>query len=160
MEQRSYSTVEELERHRKFEEQQLQQRINKRMDNGILAPVMEGYSPLFIYIAGPLNSSNLVSTNIHQTIKIADVLRADGFMPFVPHLDWLWELVSQHRNEEFYMEWDFAWLTKCDAVFRMEGASKGADREVAYAQELNIPVFYDMFELHNWAKQNRVLITP
>lgn len=35
-------------------------------------------------------------------------------------------------------------LTKCDAILRIEGASKGADQDVAIAKELGLTVYYDI----------------
>jgi len=35
-------------------------------------------------------------------------------------------------------------LTKCDAVLRIKGASKGADQDVAIAKELGLTVYYDI----------------
>lgn len=40
-----------------------------------------------------------------------------------------------------------ALLRKCDAVFRIEGASNGADQDVMIAQELGIPVYYQLEEV-------------
>ncbi len=33
-------------------------------------------------------------------------------------------------------------LTKCDALLRLEGASKGADEDVRIAQEIGLTVYY------------------
>ncbi|GGB19195.1 DUF4406 domain-containing protein [Puia dinghuensis] len=33
-------------------------------------------------------------------------------------------------------------LEKCDAVYRIEGASKGADQDVALAKQRGLPVYY------------------
>lgn len=38
-------------------------------------------------------------------------------------------------------------LEKCDAVFRIEGASKGADQDVRIAQERGLPVYRRMEEI-------------
>ena len=35
------------------------------------------------------------------------------------------------------------WLKRCDLVYRLKGASKGGDEEVALAKELGIPVIYE-----------------
>jgi hypothetical protein len=43
-------------------------------------------------------------------------------------------------------------LSKCDAVFRLEGASKGADEEVKLAKEKGLKVYYrleDVPHAHN-----------
>jgi hypothetical protein len=39
------------------------------------------------------------------------------------------------------------WLELCDAVYRIEGASPGADREVRRAVEVGMPVYYSLEEL-------------
>jgi hypothetical protein len=40
-------------------------------------------------------------------------------------------------------------LTKCDAVLRIEGASKGADQDVKIAQELGLKIYYDVKDIPN-----------
>ncbi|QCX02345.1 DUF4406 domain-containing protein [Aggregatimonas sangjinii] len=40
-------------------------------------------------------------------------------------------------------------LTKCDAILRIEGASKGADEDVRIAKELGLKVYYDLNEIPN-----------
>ena len=42
---------------------------------------------------------------------------------------------------ERWLEYDMEWLTACDALVRLPGESKGADREVARAKELGIEVY-------------------
>lgn len=39
---------------------------------------------------------------------------------------------------------------RCDALYRMEGDSPGADREVEFANMHNIPVFFDIDDLNEW----------
>ena len=46
------------------------------------------------------------------------------------------------------MKLDFEWIKSCDALLRIEGISSGADREVEFAKNNNIPVFF--------AKENEV----
>ncbi len=38
-------------------------------------------------------------------------------------------------------------LARCDAVWRIDGASKGADIDVATARKLGLPVFYALDEI-------------
>ncbi len=38
-------------------------------------------------------------------------------------------------------------LTRCDAVLRISGASRGADMDVAHAQALGLPVYHAVEEL-------------
>ncbi len=38
-------------------------------------------------------------------------------------------------------------LTKCDAILRIEGESKGADQDVEVAKELGLKVYYNLDEI-------------
>ena len=38
-------------------------------------------------------------------------------------------------------------LTKCDAVLRIEGASKGADQDVEVAKKLGLKIYYSLSEI-------------
>ena len=55
-----------------------------------------------------------------------------------------------------HAEWlaiDFAWVAVSDAVLRLPGESKGADRETAEAERLGIPVFHSVADLLRWARE-------
>lgn len=82
----------------------------------------------------------------------ANNLRDLGFHPFVPHLCVYWHEITP-REHESWMEFDFAWLVKCDAVFRMTGHSPGSDREVEFARTKGIPVFFNIGDLLLWARK-------
>ena len=56
-----------------------------------------------------------------------------------------------------YEEWmaiDFEMVRRSDAVFRLPGISDGAEREVALADDLGLPVFTVMDELLEWLLVN------
>jgi hypothetical protein len=89
-----------------------------------------------IYIAGPYTTPDPCE-NTHIAIGVAENLISLGF---VPHLTHFWHTMRPHTYD-FWLQYDLVWMEKCDAVFRIEGASIGADREVARAKELGIPVF-------------------
>jgi hypothetical protein len=108
-------------------------------------------SDLHVYVAGPLTKGDW-NGNIRAACQMADALFDHGFMPFVPHLTSTWDLIS-HRDYEDWMKLDFAWLQKCDAVFRLQGESPGADREVALAKELDIPVFTSVAAILEWRRE-------
>lgn len=92
-----------------------------------------------VYIAGPLSLGDSF-LNVREACKAANVLMTAGCVPFVPHLNAFWHCMFP-REEEDWIQWDFAWLDTCDYLVRLRGVSKGADREVEYAQSHNIPVF-------------------
>jgi hypothetical protein len=52
-------------------------------------------------------------------------------------------MIHPHHGEH-WLAWDFQWLSVCDALVRLPGESKGADREVAFCAERGVPVFHGM----------------
>lgn len=100
-----------------------------------------------VYLAGPYSKPDPVE-NMHRAIKIADGL-LDVCVPFIPHLTGTWHMVSPKP----YPEWlalDLAYLARCDAVYRFDGESSGADGEVNHALELGIPIFHSEASLREW----------
>ena len=65
----------------------------------------------------------------------------DGLAPYVPHWDAL--LFLPEGNWNAYLEWDLEYVALMEALWRLEGESKGADLEVERAKALGIPVFYE-----------------
>lgn len=100
-----------------------------------------------IYLAGPYTNPDPVE-NIHRAIKIADGL-LDVCVPVIPHLTGFWHVVSPKPYEE-WLRIDLVLMHRCDAVYRFDGASSGADNEVAEAEEAGLPVFYDEASLRQW----------
>ena len=96
-----------------------------------------------VYIAGPISLGDRVA-NIRQAILAADLVLRAGHTPFVPHLDFLWELVVGDAPYEGRMAYDHEWIKVCGALIRLPGASSGADREVVWARELGIPVYFSV----------------
>lgn len=104
-----------------------------------------------IYIAGPYTNPDPVE-NTHDTIKVADRLVDSGKVtPVVPHVSLLWHLVTP-RPAEFWYEYDYALLVKCDGVLWLPGESSGARAEVELAQSLQIPVFNSEDEVLRFAQ--------
>jgi nucleoside 2-deoxyribosyltransferase len=103
-----------------------------------------------VYIAGPYTRPDPVE-NSHAIIQFASDLIDEGLVtPVVPHLTLMWHLVSP-RPLEFWYEYDVATLARCDALFRVDGESTGADREVEFAAARAIPVFTTRDQLREWA---------
>lgn len=99
----------------------------------------------YVYVAGPFTHGDRLA-NIAAAIDAGDKLIKAGFIPFIPHLTALWEKHTKAIwDYEDWLSFDLKWLSKCDAVFRIPGHSPGADREVAHAEQLAIPV-YTSFE--------------
>jgi hypothetical protein len=92
----------------------------------------------YVYIAGPMTIGD-VAHNTQSAVRAAECVLAWGGIPYVPHTTLLWHLISPHEHE-YWMSLDLPWLRLCDVVIRLEGKSKGADREVAEAHNWQIPV--------------------
>lgn len=111
---------------------------------------MEFADRKLVYIAGPYANPDPV-WNTHETIKAADAIQDHGTITaFVPHLTLLWHIVVPHDVGHWYT-YDLAVLKRCDALYRLEGKSSGADNEVDFACYSGIPVFTDVDELLKWA---------
>jgi len=94
-----------------------------------------------IYIAGPYSIGDKLE-NVHTAIRTANELADIGFAPYCPHaLTHYWDQLHP-RPYEFWLELDRHFLVCCDAVYRMQGESTGADREVKQAISLGIPIFH------------------
>ena len=101
-----------------------------------------------IYVAGPLDVGTLATpTNVLNACRAASSLASMGHTPFVPHLSVLWDLITPGRDYEWWISWCLDWVAQCEGLFRLPGASPGADREVELAQELKIPVFTALWEI-------------
>lgn len=101
-----------------------------------------------VYVAGPYSQGN-VSRNVQNALHMGDLVYDIGGVPIVPHLSHLWDLVDP-KDYEHWMELDFDLLENCAALFRMEGESPGAEREIAFALDHGIPVFRNLDALEDW----------
>jgi hypothetical protein len=87
---------------------------------------------------------------IDNAVKAGSQLILAGLFPFIPHL---FGLIPDGEpvGYEGMMIYDLAWLERCDALLRIPGYSPGADREVARARELGLPIFFTTSEVLQWA---------
>lgn len=105
----------------------------------------ESRSIKYVYIAGPYSTGDCV-VNTRRAMEEWEHLREHGFIPFCPH----WSMFQHIHSPLPYEDWlafDVEWIRRCDALLRMPGESSGADREVAFAIQIGIPVFADVKEL-------------
>lgn len=98
-----------------------------------------------IYVAGPMLTSGNPYVNVRDGLRVGTTLMKRGYYPFIPHLTAVWEIAA---SEDFaYEDWlrlDFESVGMADALLRLPGDSRGADREVAEAKRLGIPVYYSI----------------
>lgn len=106
-----------------------------------------------VYVAGPISNGEdkhmgyqSVVDNIRNAVTLGGRIADRGYSPFVPHLTHFWNLMDPRPYSE-WLRLDDEWVLASDVVYRMPGASKGADHEVALAKAHGIPVVYSMEEL-------------
>ena len=95
----------------------------------------------YIYLAQPISKGNSFQ-NIRDGVIVSDFLMRKGYVVFNPGLSALHDMIIYNTPYELYMSQDFAWIEKCDCLIRLPGDSPGADREIEYAKQHNVPVFY------------------
>ncbi len=98
-----------------------------------------------VFISGPYAYPDPV-INTRNAILAGNKIAKLGHIPFIPHLNLQWHMVCPH-NANFWYKYDLEWLDICDAVLRLPGWSRGADKEVEYAKLKGIRVIYGINEL-------------
>lgn len=99
-------------------------------------------------MAGPISQGNPVA-NCQRAIAMGFELMDLGYAPYVPHYSYFADPDSL-QGKGRYKQWidlDLSWISTCHALLRLPGPSKGADREVAWAKKIGVPVFHDLFTL-------------
>ncbi|HEY1119898.1 MAG TPA: DUF4406 domain-containing protein [Acidimicrobiales bacterium] len=91
-----------------------------------------------VYVAGPITGNPWGC--VRQATDAFAWLRDAGCVPFLPQLSVLHEMVAPMSHDE-WLAYNLDMLAHCDAIVRLPGGSPGADREVAHATALGLPVF-------------------
>lgn len=101
---------------------------------------------IHVYIAGPMRGSGTTHSDENIQAGIAAYRRVllAGHAPFCPHLNHYADPHYEHLRVEHWLYFDRAWISRCQALIRLPGASVGADQEVAWAREFGLPVFADV----------------
>ncbi len=114
---------------------------------------------MLILIAGPYRSGTnndplLIEKNMKRLESVALPIFRKGHIPMIG--EWvanpLIELAgSKEVGDAIFQEIQYPTahrlLTKCDAILRIEGESKGADQDVKIAKELGLKVYYDLKDI-------------
>jgi len=106
---------------------------------------------MLVYIAGPLSKGPL-EMNIRNAVSVGRTLLASDIDPVIPHLYCFMEMMFPLQDYERWLKFDFELIKRCDALLRIPGLSDGADREVSFAVDRGIPVFFDVETLLLWKK--------
>jgi hypothetical protein len=101
-----------------------------------------------VYIASPYAIGDHLENTLKQ-FATADILIGLGYLPYPPLWTHYWDEVSPRSHEE-WLEFDKEWILRCDCLLRLSGKSAGADEEVEFAKENDIPVFWTITELETY----------
>lgn len=101
-----------------------------------------------VYIASPYAIGDK-EENVRRQIETAEHLMSYGFAPYLPLLCHYQDQLCPRPSED-WLKLDFEWIKSCQAVLRLSGESKGADKEVEFALKNKIPVFYYFQDLFNF----------
>ena len=91
-----------------------------------------------VYISGPYTIPEPIS-NTRKAMDAWNTLVEAGYIPIIPHATLFVNLVYE-KSPDFWYEYDLHILARCDYLLRLPGYSRGADIEVKFALENNIPV--------------------
>lgn len=120
---------------------------------------------LMILVAGPYRSGTgddpeLMANNLRRLESAALSLYRAGHLPMIGEwvaLPLLREAGSKRPGDQVYDEILYAaahrLLSRCDAVFRLPGASKGADEDVRLARARGLRVFEHLAEIPGCSPQ-------
>ncbi len=111
---------------------------------------------MLILIAGPCRGGTgddpvLIRKNLEKLEAMALPLFRKGHIPIVG--EWLalplMKLAGSKKiGDEVWDEIQYPiahrMIRKCDAILRIEGASKGADQDVRLGEELGLKIYYDL----------------
>jgi hypothetical protein len=115
--------------------------------------------PMIVLIAGPYRSGTnddpaLIARNLHRLEAAAMPVYEAGHIPLIG--EWVaLPLMRQAGSRELGDGIAEAYLypvasrliERCDAVYRIEGASKGADQDVRLARRRGLPVYFSESEI-------------
>lgn len=101
-----------------------------------------------IFVSGPYTKGD-VAINVKKAMDMCNTLINLGYAPFCPHLTHFLHINNPLPYEK-WLELDIEYLKICDGLIRMEGKSEGADKEVEFANENNIQVFYSIGDIKKY----------
>ncbi|WP_246123764.1 DUF4406 domain-containing protein [Cellulomonas terrae] len=127
--------------------------------------------PLMILIAGPYRSGtgddpDLMARNLRRLEEAAWPIFRAGHVPMIGEWVALPVLSSAGADgplsplaEHVMYPTAERLLQHCDAVLRLEGASRGADQDVAIAQERGLPVYHRVEDVPGFVPEQEVVLT-
>jgi hypothetical protein len=128
--------------------------------------------PQLILIAGPYRSGTngnaaLIASNLHRLEEAALHVYRLGHMPMIG--EWVAlplaaaagsKAVGDPISETFLYPVANRLIRQCHAVYRIDGASQGADADVRLAEELGLPVYRSPDDIPKIEANANALHTP
>jgi len=118
----------------------------------------------WIYIASPYTRGDQAQ-NVAFQLRIWDILAGSGVVTPIAPLWTHFQHLYSARPYEVWVAYDHEIIERCDACLRLDACnarfgyvqheSSGADGEAAKFAGLGRPVFYDIEEAFQWARQFR-----
>jgi len=100
-----------------------------------------------IYVAGYFSANPMHGTK--NAVDAAERLLEAGWLPFVPHVSIVYDMLAPH-TPEFWYELDLGLLSRCDAMYvcpdPLTKDSTGVIEEIKFCTENDIPVFYEIVQ--------------
>jgi hypothetical protein len=129
---------------------------------------MDTLKPLIILIAGPYRSGTnddpaLMAKNLERLESFALPIYRAGHIPMIG--EWVALPVMKQAgsialgdaiSEQYLYPVAGRLLERCDAVLRIEGASKGADEDVRLARERGLPIFSSIEDVPELATKEQM----
>jgi hypothetical protein len=115
---------------------------------------MSQSKPMIVLVAGPYRSGTnddpaLIARNLDRLEAAAMPVYQAGHIPLIGEwvaLPLMKQAGSTALGDEIAEQYLYPvagrLIERCDAVYRIEGASKGADEDVRLARERGIPVYF------------------
>jgi hypothetical protein len=100
-----------------------------------------------IYIASPYTLGE-VGANVSVQVEAAHRILDMGHCPIAPVLSHYLHIHRQRPYEE-WLQMCLTLVTRVDLLLRLPGESKGADREVEFANKIRVPVLHGWDELED-----------
>lgn len=110
-----------------------------------------------VFISGPYSGGAsghgpqgymLIEKNVFNARKAMAELVRLGYFVFCAHThSEHFEVITPEIGIDFWYELDLYFLQFCHALLRLDGESHGADKEVEFCLDNDIPVFYTIKDL-------------
>jgi len=103
---------------------------------------------VLLYLSGPISPKNgfSIETNVASALRVFLECLKLGIPAFCPHLSAIFPSSHLEITYATWMDYDYAIIDRCTDVLMLAGwqNSFGAQKEMAYAQRHNKPIFYSL----------------